>query len=764
MKCRFFLAILLTGAALVICASAFFENSYVPAAALTEDVTTPSGANTRVFQDRTGGDWNPNTCHLTPDTPEATALRPPVTPVTDVSQCPASVSEGDPNQCGPHCIVDISGLPVAGRTPEQILKDALLRCNTTIRLGPDVYLDYAGKFKDLRPLRFGRCVTLTSVNDFNHPSSAGRTPRSLGPLLHYGDPEESKTFLSVVCIDSEGVLPSDHVRISGFRIFGTTDDQQSGEAVGIRVHRCVDVEISNMEIHGFGGKGIDVENLEDDRSPRITDFSQVRIHDNFIHHNQHPSIGGHADGYGVETGHGGARAHIYRNVFDFNRHAIAAAFDTGGYFAEENLILKGGGWHNRWYSRYTHVLDVHGSGCWWSGDLCGGAGEEFHYNRNSIQYHSDTAVHIRGLPRNQASFTENVFPHEHLNACCGPLAGSGLDIAIKLNTGAHIKIDPGNITKTDTFGEYFSQCDFDGDGIDDLFLATGATWWYSSSGKFQWTFLNTSSKRKKDLRFGYFDDDNRCDIITESGTGHWLISSGGTAGWKPLEQVWLPQPLEGAWKPLKDVQFGRFDPNDLSHSRRTTHAFYRKENGEWWVKKLSDPASDWEYVGGSHKPMRDLRFGDFTGDGVTDVLAVNSGTWAISESARKPWQTLNRSLNNPVQPLFIANMDPDDNIDDILRFEIQSKPAEHNDKDVEVIWWRSKNGVDRWREFKRYSFKYPSWQPRGVGFVYPGFGFVGHFGVASGATLTVDEKRIGHFFSLGSAQVPPQLWWSRFPY
>jgi len=377
MKCRFFLAILLTGAALVICASAFFENSYVPAAALTEDVTTPSGANTRVFQDRTGGDWNPNTCHLTPDTPETTALRPPVTPVTDVSQCPASVSEGDPNQCGPHCIVDISGLPVAGRTPEQILKDALLRCNTTIRLGPDVYLDYAGKFKDLRPLRFGRCVTLTSVNDFNHPSSAARTPRSLGPLLHYGDPEESKTFLSVVCIDSEGVPPSDHVRISGFRIFGTTDDQQSGEAVGIRVHRCVDVEISNMEIHGFGGKGIDVENLEDDRSPRINDFSQVRIHDNFIHHNQHPSIGGHADGYGVETGHGGARAHIYRNVFDFNRHAIAAAFDTGGYFAEENLILKGGGWHNRWYSRYTHVLDVHGSGCWWSGDLCGGAGEDF---------------------------------------------------------------------------------------------------------------------------------------------------------------------------------------------------------------------------------------------------------------------------------------------------------------------------------------------------------------------------------------------------
>jgi hypothetical protein len=769
MRCRFFLAILLTGAALVICASAFFESSAVPAVALTKNLTTALVANATLALDgRTGGDWNPDTCHLTPETPGPTALRPPVTPVSDVSQCPASASEGDPNQCGDHCIIDITGLPVGERAPELILHDALLRCNTTIRLGPDVYLDYADKFKDLRPLRFAQCVTLTSVNDFNRPTSAARTPRSLGPLLHYGDPEEAKTFLSVGCDDSGDVPPSDHIRISGFRIFGTTDDQQSGEdTVGIRVRRCVDVEISNMEIHGFAGQGIEVENLFEDPSPRINDFSQVRIHDNFIHHNQHPNIGGHAGGYGVETGHGGARAHIYRNVFDFNRHAIAAGFDTGGYIAEENLVLKGGGWHGRTGGRYTHIFDAHGSGCWWSGDLCGNAGEEFHYYRNAFQYHKDNAISIRGKPRMGADITENVFPHDTLARCCGldALINDAIfsNAAILLNTAENVTWS-NNINKTDTFGEYYSQCDFDGDGIDDLFLATGVTWWYSSSGKFQWTFLNTSSKRKKDLKFGYFDGDDRCDIITESGSSHWLISSGGTAPWKPLEQVWLPQPLEGAWKPLKDVQFGRFDPNDLSHSRRTTHAFYRKENGEWWVKKLSDPASDWEYVGGSHKPMRDLRFGDFTGDGVTDVLAVNSGTWAISESARKKWQPLNRSLNDPVKDLFIANMDRDDNVDDILRLEIQSKPAERNDKDVEVIWWRSKDGVDRWREFKRYSFTYPSWQGQGIGFVYPGFSFVGRFGAVSGATLTVDEKRIGHFFSPGSGQVAPPDGTSRFPY
>jgi hypothetical protein len=792
MKFRFFLAILLTGTAVLICGAAFFEDSGLPAVGGT-NLTTAFVASGNLGLEGHGGDWDPDSCHVTPDGPEYKG-RPPVTPVSDVSQC-----LGDPKKCGPHCIVDITGLPVGGHAPEQILKDALLRCNTTVRLGPNVSLDYSHKFPDpknpkcqqdpmdpncpqidLRPLKFGRCVTLTSVNDFNHPTSQARTPNSPGPLLHYGDPGDEKSLLSVIC-GLEAEWPSlvdqthDHVRISGFRIFGTTDDQQSGEETfGIFIRRCVDVEISNMEIHGFSGKGIEVDNVLlgiDDPSHRIHDFNQVRIHDNFIHHNQHPNIGGHAGGYGVETGHRGARAHIYRNVFDFNRHAIAAAGDTGGYSAEENLILKGGGWHNEWYSRYTHIFDVHGTGCWWSDDLCGNAGEEFHYNRNSFQYLKDNAISIRGKPSTGAYITENVFPHDLLSRCCGLGVYVGVDAifshtpAILLNTYENVSVSDNNVTKTDTFGEYFSQCDFDGDGIDDLFLATGATWWYSSSGQFQWTFLNTSSKRKKDLRFGYFDDDNRCDVLTESETGRWLISSGGTAGWKPLEEVW-PQQSTHPWKPLKEVHFGRFDPNDQSHSRQTTHAFWREGHGEWWVKKLSDPEPDsWKYVGGSDKPMKDLSFGDFTGDGVTDVLAINGGTWAISKSARESWKPHNEhGLHDPVAGLLIANMDWDDNIDDILRVDIQSKPVGPDLAEIDVVWWRSKNGVDQWREFKRYSFTYPSWQPQGIGFVYPGFSFVGRFTSASGGTLTIDEKRFGRFFTPARGRVPPAEWKSLYPY
>lgn len=564
-------------------------------------------------------------CHVT--IPER-----PVTRVSDVAQCPRP--EGDPNQCGPHCIVDISGSPVGRRDWRKILKEALQRCNTTVRLLPAVDLDFSPTAEEnLRPLYFGRCVTLTSVNDPDVPTPA-RTPRTRGPLLKYGPADEltsgtAKSFLSIACRDTSRNPRTEHVRISGFRLEGPTTEQQFGQDVGIRITDCKDVEIFNMEIYGWGGNGIAIQGLPNE-PPH--DFNEIRIHDNFIHHNQHPTHEGHAGGYGVETANWGVRANIYRNVFDFNRHAIAAGGHTGGYIAAENLVLRGGGWHggSTYWTRTTHLFDVHGTGCWWSKDECGDAGEEFHFYRNAFQYQGNNAIHIRGKPFIQANITENVFPHEHLEQTWWGYV-RGWFGAIRLNTHENVQVD-NNILDTNTYLDYSSECDFDGDGIDDLFLATGQTWWYSSAGKFQWTFLNTSSTRIKDLRFGYFDNDNVCDVVTESGDpGRWMISSGGTGGWKPLEEVWLSHPVREAWKPLGEVQFGRFDPTDLtvSRSRRTTHAFWRAPNGGWHVKKLADPESAWEHIGGSSFPMNALRFGDFNGDGVTDVLAGRGRTLGV---------------------------------------------------------------------------------------------------------------------------------------
>src|SRR5262249_53097107 len=136
----------------------------------------------------------------------------------------------------------------------------------------------------------------------------------------------------------------------------------------------------------------------------------VHVHDNYIHHNQHPSsdncaevvinhlplIDGdnHAAGYGVEASDG-AYVTIERNVFDWNRHSIAGDGKAGtGYLAYSNLILKNGGVHFRCLSNsdwglslalfvfskvaaleyiigqalttdsiyHTHAIDMHGTG------------------------------------------------------------------------------------------------------------------------------------------------------------------------------------------------------------------------------------------------------------------------------------------------------------------------------------------------------------------------------------------------------------------
>lgn len=637
----------------------------------------------------------------------------------------------------------------------------------TVRLGPNVVLDFSeamhSQFVDLftpgQPLLdFAACVTLTSVSSFEPgkaPAPQARSPTSRGPLLNFGPHRENVPyFIRIWCQPDDPLSFDDGVRISGFRIHGPSFAQQSTGEVAIKIFRCSNIEISNMEIAGWGEAAIRVQDqtkvddqLVPDQGPaenptnhpggRISNASQVKILNNFIHHNQYPakttctgppspfqSCTSHAAGYGVDVTDG-AFALVSENVFDFNRHAIAASGNSGGYDAIRNLVLKGGGYHGRWYNTYTHIFDVHGTGCWWSSDLCGDAGGRFSYVDNAFQYRNDNAIKIRGRPRELAFISGNVFPHDGLEDDWG-------DDAIHLQTSDNVVIGMGNISEFDAYGHY-GVCDFDGDRLDDLFLPTRASWWYSSSGSNHWTYLNDPRERLDQLRLGYFDDDLSCDVLTESGR-EWVISSGGRGAWTSI----------GAFgKPLSEVAFGQFDPNRRDHragaSRRTTHAFWRAPNGQWFVTPLS--AADWRPVQSSERPLNELRFGDFTGDGVTDVLAVADGRWAISESARSPWRNLNPHLSNDVSSLFIADLD-NNNIDDIIRLESRKIPqAGGGFGFMNITWWASDDGRSEWRKLKTYSFQYNVLTPAL-------YGFVGRFGAALGAdVLVTDPGRMGHFFS-----------------
>jgi hypothetical protein len=649
--------------------------------------------------------------------------------------------------------------------------------------GPIREADIEGRF-----IKFGRCVTLASFEppreEMPPVPGSGRTPHSLGPVLRYDiiGRADAAVFIEMNCVE-EG-QSSEGARILGIRVSGPEFNDHHTSERGINVLGCYDVEIANMEIAGWGEAAILVNDAS--RFSGIPDQAPwvifIRIHDNYIHHNQHSSRQNHSGGYGVNVGKG-AFVEIFQNVFDYNHHSITANGFTGGYNAARNLILKGGGFHNGIFNPWVHVFDVHGTascpkigpveggigggilgaivGGLFGGPVlgivgaiigivggseladasehwfnCGDAGLQFRISQNTFQYDKTTNLKIRGRPKKGAIITENIFERPKKAIVLHWYEYPRHDVSeysIVLHDDLNVSVTDSNKYNDDTFGRY-GVCDIDGDGIDDLVLMTGVTWWFSSAGQFPWSFLKADTAVLKDVQLGDVDGDRRCDVVKDAGGAPWMVSSGGTEDWKPFGSA------NGAFlAPLNEVRFGRFDPASPTFDRGIrppTHAFWRSVDGFWFVTPLTQPAG-WTVVESSPIPLADLRFGDFTGDGVTDVLANEDNHWSYSDAARTKWKPLN-PLNYPVQRpnVFIANMDADDNVDDVLRTSVDTT------LEFYVTWYRSQNGRTDFTKWKDYSL-YPVKNAEARG----GQVFVGQFKDGPGASiLTVYPTRIGHFY------------------
>src|SRR5262249_17537647 len=133
-------------------------------------------------------------------------------------------------------------------------------------------------------------------------------------------------------------------------------------------------------------------------------------------------------------------------------------------------------------------------------------------------------LRVRGTPTDHIDFHDNVTAQSEEHAVTRCWAG-GLHC-----TDAEIH-QSGNRFDHDQSLD-MAVAELDGDYRDDIFLATGVTFWYASGGIAHWRYLTTAALSAKSYRFGELDDvrwNNRLvdDVLALGGDGLLYYSSGG---------------------------------------------------------------------------------------------------------------------------------------------------------------------------------------------------------------------------------------------
>lgn len=143
------------------------------------------------------------------------------------------------------------------------------------------------------------------------------------------------------------------------------------------------------------------------------------------------------------------------------------------------------------------------------------------------------------------------------------------------------------------------------------------------------------------MGFADIDNDGTTDVLYRDGAGNLGFVKSGR---EPL------RPLTTTPEPMANLRFGDFDGDGLTD-------IFSTRGGQWqvWYGSLKD----WRPTQTSGHAISHFLFGEFDEHKGTDVAAITGGKWQISSGSLGSWTELNSLQRSSFQGAVVADFDGD---------------------------------------------------------------------------------------------------------